>query len=142
MPLGRSGLLTYAARSCAIDLGFIFDLSAAAAGTGGKQMAELVALGVEVTLALGDRRGDDRHLVDDGEVVTIIDERVGLLGIVGEKANLGQSQVFEDLQADAVVAEVGPVAQGDVSLNRVQSLVLKVVGADLLDQADAPAFLG
>ena len=34
-------------------------------------MAQLVALGVEVALALGDRRGDDRHLVDDGEVVAV-----------------------------------------------------------------------
>ena len=53
-----------------------------------------------------------------------------------------QAQVLEDLQADAVVAQVGAVAQGQVGLDGVEPLVLEVVGADLLDQADAAALLG
>ena len=52
-----------------------------------------------------------------------------------------QAQVLEDLQADAVVARVGAVAQGEVGLDGVEPLVLEVVGPDLLDQADAPPLL-
>ena len=51
-------------------------------------MAQLVALGVEVALALGHGRGDDRHLVDDLQVVAVIDEGVGLLGVVGQEPDL------------------------------------------------------
>ena len=53
-----------------------------------------------------------------------------------------QPEVLEDLDADAVVAAVGLVAQGQVGLDRVQALVLEAVGLDLLDQSDAAAFLG
>ena len=51
-------------------------------------------------------------------------------------------KVLENLQADSVVAKVGPMPQREVGLYRVQPLVLKVVRPDLLDQADTPSFLG
>ena len=53
-----------------------------------------------------------------------------------------QAEVLEDLQADAVVAQVGAVAEGEVGLDGVEPLVLEGVGPDLLDQADAAPLLG
>ena len=53
-----------------------------------------------------------------------------------------QAEVLEDLQADAVVAQVGPVAEGQVGLDGVEPLVLEGVGPELLDQADARALPG
>ena len=52
-----------------------------------------------------------------------------------------EAKVLEQLDADAVIAAVGLVAQRQVGLDRVEALVLQVVGLDLLDQADAAAFL-
>src|SRR5271157_2138156 len=116
-------------------------LGTPAAGPGGKQMAHLVALGVEIALTFSMGGCNDRHLVDHGQVIAIIDKGVGLLGIVRQQANLGESQVFEDLQANAVVAQVGLIAQRDVGLHGIKPLVLQVVGANLFDKADAPALL-
>ena len=53
-----------------------------------------------------------------------------------------QAEVLEDLQADAVVARVGAVAEGEVGLDGVEPLVLEGVGPELLDQADPAALLG
>ena len=50
-------------------------------------------------------------------------------------------EVLEQLDADAVVARVGLVAEGQVGFDRVQALVLQRVGFDLLGDADAAAFL-
>ncbi len=105
-----------------------------AARAGRQQVAQLVALGVEVSPPLRQSGAMIGNLVDDLQVVTIIDKRVGLLRVVGQEADPGEPQVLEDLQADAVIAQVGPVAQSDVGLDGIQSLVLEVVGPDLLDQ--------
>ena len=52
-----------------------------------------------------------------------------------------EAEVLEDLEADAVVALVGAVAEGEVGVDGVQPLVLEGVGPELLDQADAAPFL-
>ena len=64
------------------------------------------------------------------------------LGLFVRSRTLRQAQVLEDLQADAVVALVGAVAEGEVGLDGVEPLVLEGVGAELLDQADPPPLLG
>ena len=63
------------------------------------------------------------------------------LGLLVKQPNFREAQVLEQLNADAVVAGVGLVAQGQVGFDRVQALVLQGVGLDLFDQADAAAFL-
>ena len=86
--------------------------------------------------------GDDGHLVDHFEIEAAVDEGVGFLGVVGQQADLGQAEVLEDLDADAVVAGVGLVAEGQVGFDGVEPFVLQVVGLDLFDQSDAAALLG
>ena len=54
----------------------------------GKLMPHLVALGGKVAgVVLVDRR-QDRHLIDDFQVEAAVDEGVGLLGVVGQAAEL------------------------------------------------------
>ena len=48
--------------------------------------------------------------VDDLQVEPAIDEGVGFLRIVGQHPNLGQAQVLQQLDTDAVVPHVGLVA--------------------------------
>ena len=85
-------------------------------------MAQFVALGRQVVGVVLVHRRQDRHLVDHLQVETAVDEGVGLLGVVGQQPDLRQAQVLEDLDADAVVAAVGLVAQRQVGLDRVQPL--------------------
>ncbi len=102
---------------------------------------ELVALGLDVPgVVLVDRRLDG-DLVDHLQVEPAVDEGVGLLGIVGEQADLRQPEILEELNADAIVARVGFVSQRQVGFHRVEPFVLQRVGLDLLDQADAAALL-
>ena len=55
---------------------------------------------------------------------------------------LEQPEVDEDLRADAVVAQVDGQPELEVRVDGVEALVLQVVGAQLVEQADAAALLG
>ena len=83
----------------------------------------------------------DRHLVDHFEIEAAIDKGVGLLGIVGEQANLPQAEILEQLDADAVVTGVGLEAEGEIRLDGIEAPVLQFVSTDLLHQTDAAALL-
>ncbi len=62
-------------------------------------------------------------------------------GIVRQHADLGKPQVFENLSADHVVALVGLEAEAMIGLDRVEPLVLQLVGLELRQQADPATFL-
>ena len=64
-----------------------------------------------------------------------------LARIVGHHPDRGEPEVAEDLRADAVVPEVGREAEPLVGLHRVGARVLQRVGAELVEQPDAPALL-
>ena len=97
-----------------------------------------MALEVGLVVRVGDRA--DRHLLGDREPVAL--EPEDLLRVVGEDADAGQAEVAEDLGADAVVAQVGRQPELDVGVDRVEALLLELVGAQLVQQADAAALLG
>src|SRR5450759_4394433 len=95
----------------------------------GAQVADIVVLGVHLdVLAAG-----------DAQAVAL--QRHDLLRVVGHDADRRESQVGEDLGADAVVAQVGGEAQFHVGLNGVQTLLLERVGLELVDEPDAAALL-
>src|SRR6185295_5590409 len=100
-----------------------------------QQMAQLLALGAEVVPGDVGRRDFQGDALDDLEAVAV--ERDVLARIVGHQAHAADSQVAQDLGADAVIALVGPEAQALVGLDRVVSLLLQLVGAQLVHQADA-----
>ena len=82
----------------------------------------------------------DRHLRRHAEPVAL--QPADLLRVVGEDADRRQPEVDEDLRADAVVAQVDRQAELEVGVDRVHPLVLQVVGAQLVQQADPAALLG
>ena len=66
---------------------------------------------------------------------------VSLLRVVREDADRRQPEVGEDLDADPVLARVGGEAELEVRLDRVEALLLQLVGLQLVQQADAAALL-
>ena len=87
-----------------------------------------------------DRR-DNGDLIDDFQIESAVDEGVGFFGVVREQPNAGEAQVLKQLNPDAVIAGVGFVAEGDVCFDRIEAFVLQLVGFDLFNDANAPAFL-
>ena len=63
------------------------------------------------------------------------------LGLLVRSRIVVRPRSHEDLGADPVVAQVGREAEALVRLDRVQALVLEVVGAELVHEADAPPLL-
>ncbi len=105
-----------------------------------QRVAELVALGAQVVLVVGIGHGLDRKLLGDREPVAL--EADDLFRVVGEDPDAGQAEVAEDLGADPVVTQVGGEAELEVGLDRVDALLLELVGAQLVEQADAAPLLG
>ena len=68
-------------------------------------------------------------------------ERDELSRIVGQQANPPDSEVPQNLGADAVFALVGAESEVGVRIHGVEPLVLGGVGTQLVDEADAPALL-
>ena len=93
---------------------------------------------VGLVVRVGDRL--DRHLVGDREPVAL--EAEDLLRVVGEDPDARQPEVDQDLGADPVVAEVGGQAELQVGVDGVEALLLELVGAQLVEQADPAALLG
>ena len=105
-----------------------------------ERVAQLLALGVQIRLVVRVRDGPDRYLIGDREPVSLQAE--DLLRVVGEDPDARQTEVDEDLGADPVVAQVGGQAELQVGVNRVEALLLELVGAELVEQADPATLLG
>ena len=105
-----------------------------------QRVAHAVALGAQVGLVVRVGGVLDRHLRRDRQPVAL--QPADLLRVVGEDADARQPEVDQDLRADAVVAQVDRQAELEVGVDRVQALVLEVVGAQLVQQADPAALLG
>ena len=101
---------------------------------------ELVLLGLQV--APGVLRGGnfERHRFDDRQPVAL--DAHELARVVGQQPHRADAEVAQDLRADAVVALVGLEAEPLVGLDRVEALVLQLVGADLVRPARCPALPG
>src|SRR2546421_12957305 len=102
------------------------------------EVAELVALGLEVAPVVRVGRGHDGDALDDFEAVAL--EASALGGVVRDQPNLVQVEVGEDLHTDAVVAAVGGETGGFVGLRGIEApLLLELVGAHLVEEAAAAA---
>ena len=62
-------------------------------------------------------------------------------GLLVSSRNAAHTQVGEDLGADAVVADVGGQAHGQVGVDNVGAGLLQLVGLQLVQQADPPALV-
>src|SRR5215813_14770506 len=108
-------------------------------GQRGQEVAELVALGAQILPILGIRGNLDGQALDDGEAIAL--DAGALRRIVRQQAHVLQTEVHEDLGADAVVAEIRLEAQRGVGFDGIHTDVLQPVGADFVVQADPPPLL-
>ena len=72
----------------------------------------------------------DQDLLGDGEPLAL--EPVDLLRVVRQDPDRAQPEVDEDLRPDAVLAQVGGQAELEVRVDRVEALLLELVGAQLV----------
>ena len=70
-----------------------------------------------------------------------LSQLIQLVRVVGQKAHALHPQVPQDLGPDIILPLVGGKAQGQVGLQGVHALLLKSIGLQLVDEADAPALL-
>src|SRR3954447_13623362 len=93
-------------------------------------MPQLQPLRLQVPLIVLARHHLYRYVVDDAQAVSL--QAVNLLGVVGHDADLADAEVAKDLRADAVIALVDWQAQPLVRLDRIQPLLLQLVGVQLV----------
>src|SRR5262245_61066683 len=97
-------------------------------------VSELLGLRFQIGLVMLVGRDLDRDAVDDLESVAV--EPDDLPGVIRQELELPHPEVTEDLCAQAVVSEIRLKAQVPVRLDRVHALVLELVGADLVAEAN------
>src|SRR5262249_23846604 len=102
-------------------------------------MSELRLLGAQIIDVPGMRRHLERIACDDADAVGL--QASDLLGIVGEQADALDTEVAQDLRADAVVAHVLREAQLEFRLGRIPPAILQRIRADLVGESDATALL-
>lgn len=96
-------------------------------------------LGSEVECVVLLRCNLNRHALADFYTEAV--QTVNLLRIIGQQAQLLRAEVLQDLSADPVFAQVGRKAELYVCLNGIEALFLQFIRLQLVDQADAAAFL-
>jgi len=64
-----------------------------------------------------------------------------LFRIVGEQPHVGNAQQFKHAGRDRKIACINGKAQSGVGIDGIKPLILKRIGTEFVDQANAPAFL-
>src|SRR5216684_477000 len=99
----------------------------------------LVLLGLEVSTRRLRGGNFERQPLRDGQAVTFDADE--LPRVVAEQPHRTHAEIAQNLHADAVVALVGLESETFVGLNGVEPLILQLVSANLVREADAPPFL-
>src|SRR5438552_1765377 len=97
-------------------------------------MAELVLLGLQVLAGRFVGRYLERYRVRDREAIPL--EAHELARVVREQSHRLDAQVRENLCTNPIIALVGLESQAFVGLDRIEALILQLVRADLVRQAD------
>src|SRR5690242_19423784 len=102
---------------------------------GREEVTELLALGAQIAaVGLGGRHLE-RQALDHLEPVAL--DAHNLLRVVGEDLEVLHPEIDQDLGPDAVVPQVGAESEGVIGLDGVLARILKLVGLQLVEQADA-----
>ena len=102
-------------------------------------MAHFFLLGFEVEFVFSGGRDFDGDALGDGDAV--LADVVDFLRVVCQEADVGCAEISENLCAGHVLAKVGSEAELEIRFDGVIAFVLQGIGADLIDEADAAAFL-
>src|SRR6476620_4706104 len=81
----------------------------------------------------------DRHLLDHLNAITF--ESDYLFRIIRQETELAYSEIIKDLRADSVIAQVAGKTEFGVCFDRIESLLLQLVGMNLCRESDAAALL-
>ena len=104
-------------------------------------MIHFVALRFHVKTVVLVARRDERNLLHDAQIETVVNERFDFFRVVRHQTHFMQTQVFQDLDADAVVAQVDAVPEREVRFACVHSAVLQFVRLNFFRQTDAAPLL-
>mmetsp|Transcript_4917 Transcript_4917/g.21990 ORF Transcript_4917/g.21990 Transcript_4917/m.21990 type:complete len:547 (+) Transcript_4917:37-1677(+) len=104
-----------------------------------KHVTHLLPLGLDVPLVVQGDRGEERDAADDRQAESL--EAVVLGRVVGHEPDGPHAQVLKDLRSHAVLARIHGEAEILVRLHGVPALILQVVRAELVSEADATALL-
>lgn len=80
-----------------------------------------------------------RHRLDDLKPIGL--ETYTLDGIIGHEAHLPDTELTEDLCTYTIVSFVCLMTKVEVSIDGIETLLLELIGTDLLHEADATSFL-
>src|SRR5262249_13967760 len=106
---------------------------------GREQVAELISFRSHVPRALAVLRLHDRDPVVNSQAVAL--DATQFAGVVGDGSNRTQTQVEQDLRADAVVSQVGLEAELLVGLDGVRAVILQLVRLELVEETDPAPLL-
>ena len=81
------------------------------------------------------------NLFRNCQVKSAVDEGVNFFGIIGQKTNMGNSKVIENLKSDTVITTIGTMSQSQIGFDGIQSLFLQFVRFNFFRQANAASFL-
>ena len=102
-------------------------------------VAHAFLLRLEVTLVVLIGFNFDGYILNDFKAVSF--EANALYRVVGHKTHFAHTKKVEDLCTDAVVAQVGVVAQVNVGVNGIKALFLQLISCDFCHKTDATTFL-
>ena len=88
---------------------------------------------------MGIRLTANWHLFYHLQTVTF--EADDFLWIVGQKTELTDTKIEEDLSPETVVAQIGWITKFGICLHRIESFFLQFVGVNFCREPDAAAFL-
>src|SRR5579884_40907 len=99
----------------------------------------LLSFRLEIFAVIRIGRNAQRDPLDDLQPVAF--QSRDLHGVVGHKPDLLETQIDHDLRADAIIPQIGLKAEHLVGLHGIGALLLQLIGAQLIDQADAAPLL-
>ena len=102
-------------------------------------VAGAVAFGGEVGFVEGAVAGDEGNA--RGDLDALIRQAADLRRVVGEEADARGADGLQHLSGDAEIALVHLEPQSQIGVDRVETLILQPVGAQLVEEADAAPFL-
>ena len=102
-------------------------------------MIHAFGFGAEVGEVLGVDGRVKFNALGDGDVEG--GEAFDFVRIVGDEAHRFNFEIVEDERGNVVLALVGLMTEREICLNRVVALILQIVSAQFVEQADAAPFL-
>ena len=104
-----------------------------------ERVAHAFFFSMQVTLVIRIRSDFNGYVFGDFQSVSL--QSHTFHGVVGHQTHFAHTQFAQNLRSHAVVALIGVVAQMNVGINRIVSLLLEFISRNLSHKSDAASFL-